>query len=150
MKLTAESLIEEWKKDSEISDLNIAANIVETARLHNKYLEYYSIMKMAASKLEQDQEVMKKIIWLYYNGKLSQDEIDQWKLPHADPLNGLKILKSDMGQFLATDERWLKMNERVNRVNLILEILKEILDQIRWRNNSIKTLLDAKKFEAGY
>ena len=92
---------------------------------------------------------MKKDKWLYYNGKMSQQNMDKrnWKY---DPFDGMsKPLKSDMDMFYSTDEDLVRIKARVDYQKAIIETLEEIMGNIRWRGTAIKNILDFKKFTSG-
>ena len=90
--LTLEQVFEMWKKDCQIDENNLDAATIENAKLHSKYLELHSMSKLQLKRKELEFKVLLKDKWLWYNGKMTQDEI-QAKGWDYDPLNGLKILK---------------------------------------------------------
>ena len=84
-----------WKKDSQIEQYNLDETSRNTPQLHAKYLELLSIAKLQMKKAEHTQKSLLHKKWLYYNGKMSQEEIVElgWEF---DPFNGLKVLKGEM------------------------------------------------------
>jgi len=49
---TLEQIIEMWKKDCQIDELELDASSRESAKLHSKYLELYSINKLKLKRLD--------------------------------------------------------------------------------------------------
>ena len=73
---TLETILEMWKKDSEIKDLSLDESSRDSAKLHGKYLELLSVNRLKLKKLELEFKVLLKDKWSHYNGKLSQEEMD--------------------------------------------------------------------------
>ena len=85
-----EAILEMWKKDSEIDEMNLDDSSRATAKLHSKYLELYSINKLKLKKLDLELKVILRDKFNHYNGKLSQEELNEkgWKF---DPYDGHNI-----------------------------------------------------------
>ena len=85
---------------------------------------------------------------LHYSGKLSQEELDQkgWEY---DPLNGLTVLKSDMDKYYDSDPIIQEMQKRIAYQEELCSTLKEILDSIKWRHQTIKNMIEWRKFTSG-
>ena len=85
-----ESILAEWKEDSQISKNQLDEVSRITPALHSKYLEYLSLTKLRLKRAEFDQKNLLKEKWLYYEGKMPQEDIEKrgWK---ADPYDGLVI-----------------------------------------------------------
>lgn len=93
-------------------------------------------------------KVLLKQKWLWYNGKLTKDQIDElgWEY---DALNGLKVLKGDMDYYYDSDPHIQESQARIEYIKTIKETLEEIINNIRWRHSSIKNAIDWRKFESG-
>jgi len=138
-----------WNIDSKIDEVNLDETSINGAKLHAKYLELYSIAKLRLKKKELKKAVLKKDLWLYYNGKMSKDEMDQrdWKY---DPFDGLaKPLKSDMEKFYSTDSELLELELQLEYDKTYVETCKEILDNIKWRSQTIKNIIAWRQFQSG-
>ena len=144
-----DEILEMWKKDAVIDDVCLDEETIKSSKLHAKYLELFSMAKLQLKRKEMEHDSMKKDKWLYYNGKMSQQDMDKrnWKY---DPFDGMKKpLKSDMGMFYSTDEDLVRIKARVDYQKAIIETLEEIMGNIRWRGTAIKNILDFKKFTSG-
>ena len=94
-------------------------------------------------------DATKKDKWLYYNGKMTQQDMDKrnWKY---DPFDGMtKPLKSDMDMYYDTDEDLVKIKAQIDYHKTVIEALEEIMGNIRWRHTHVKNILDFKKFTSG-
>jgi hypothetical protein len=144
-----DEILEMWKKDAVIDDVCLDEETIKSSKLHAKYLELFSMAKLQLKRKEMEHDSMKKDKWLYYNGKMSQQNMDKrnWKY---DPFDGMsKPLKSDMDMFYSTDEDLVRIKARVDYQKAIIETLEEIMGNIRWRGTAIKNILDFKKFTSG-
>ena len=69
--ITIDKVLEMWKKDSPIDELNLDTASQQSAKLHSKYLELLSVTKLQLRKKEMEFKVLLKNKWLGYNGKMS-------------------------------------------------------------------------------
>ena len=143
-----ENIIEMWKKDSVIDEMNLGDASRESAKLHSKYLELYSVNKLKLRKLELDFKVLLRDKWSHYNGKLSKDEMDE-KGWDYDPLNGLTVLKCDMDKWYDADPLIQEAQLKIEYTKEVVDSLKEIMDNIKWRHQSIKNAIEWHKFTSG-
>ena len=147
--LNIEEVLKMWKDDSQIDEFKLDDATIKIAKLHSKYLELITITKIRRKKQEMDFKILLKDKWLYYNGKLSQSQIESrgWEY---DPFGGLnKPLKGDMNYYYDSDLDIQKSQVRIEYLKVLEETLKEILDTIRWRHQSISNIIKWRSFEAG-
>lgn len=147
--MSLEKIFEDWKKDSAINDLALDRTAVDGALLHSKYIEQYSIAKLTLKRKQATHAILKRDKWLYYNGKMSKEEMDvrHWDY---DPWQGkIKPLKSEIEMFIETDDDIMRSNGAIDYQKTIVECFDEIVSQIKWRHQTIKNILEAKKFYAG-
>jgi len=138
-----------WKEDSIIDDLKLDDTTIKMARIHSKYLELLTITKMRRKKKDLEYKTLLKDKWLYYNGKLSQGEMDMkgWEY---DPFGGLnKPLKGDMNYYYDTDTDIQKAQSLLEYDKVLIETLEEIMSTIRWRHQNIGNIIKWRSFEAG-
>jgi hypothetical protein len=109
-------------------------------QLHSKYLNLLTEEKLTLNKYKTEYSCLYKIKWEYYNGKLSEEELQAKQWEQFD----LKILKSDIPIYMNSDKDLILLNEKITlqteKVNYIESILKMILnrqfhirDAIAWR-----------------
>jgi len=148
MKLDLEGILNMWKEDCVIEEMNLDEESRKTPSLHAKYLEIHSMTKLRLKKAELDQKVLLKDKWLYYNGKMDGETIQEkgWDF---DPFNGLKVLKGDMDHYYDSDTDIQKSEEKIAYYKTIISTLDEIINNLRWRHSTIKNMIDWRRFESG-
>ena len=147
--MTLDEILTLWKQDSKIDEAHLDVTSILCASLHSKYLELYSIAKLRGKKKDLEMAILKKDKWLYYNGKMSKEDMDSrgW---NYDPFAGMaKPLKSDMDMFYETDVDISKLRLTMDYQQTIVDTLKDILDNIKWRHSTIKNIITWKQFTSG-
>jgi hypothetical protein len=143
-----EDVLAMWKTDCVIDDLNLDEATKHVATIHAKYVELLTQTKIELKRRELEQKVLLRDKWLHFNGKLDKAKIDEygWKY---DPFDGLKILKSDMAYFFEADPELQKSERRIEYIKTLKETLSDIVETIKWRHQSIRNILEFKKFTSG-
>ena len=141
-------ILDMWSSDSVIGQSSLDESSRQTPILHAKYLELLSLAKLRLKKAEQDQKILLKDKWLYYNGKMDQEQIGDkgWK---PDPFDGLKILKGEMDYYYDADTDIQKSEEKITYYKTYIETLTEIINVLKWRHSTIKNIIDWRRFESG-
>jgi DNA-directed RNA polymerase specialized sigma54-like protein len=147
--MNLEYILAEWKKDSVIEMNELDASSIETPRLHAKYLEIMSTYKLKLKDAEFKQKELMKWKWLWYNGKMSQEEIKRFGWD-PDPFDGLKILKGDMAHYVESDPELVESEAKISYLQTCIDTLKEILENLKWRHQTIRNVIEWKKFSAGF
>ena len=147
--LNIETIFEMWKKDADIDEMNLDDASKQSARLHAKYLELLMTTKLQLKRREADLQVLLKDKWLWYNGKMSRDQMDERGWDY-DPFNGLvKPLKGEMDHYYNTDPDIVKANTQVEYLKTVIDTLDEIMQSVKWRHQTIKNMIDWRKFTSG-
>lgn len=146
--INLESILSDWEKDCKIDESNLSRTSVDTAKLHAKYLQLLSVNKLQLKKADLKQKILLKDKWLYYNNKMSQDEIEAkgWEY---DPFKGLKIMKGDMNYYYDSDIDIQKSEELLTYYKTVVDTLQEIVTSLNWRHQTIGNIIKWKQFEAG-
>ena len=146
--MTLDEIHEMWKRDSQLDEMNLDNASRDAAKLHSKYLELHSHAKLHVKKLELDFKVLLRDKWLWYNGKMPKEKIDQlgWKY---DALDGLKILKGEMDYYYDADTHIQEAQAKIELYKTQVETFKEILENIKWRHQTIKNMIEWRKFTSG-
>jgi len=145
--MNLETILEMWSEDCKITG-SLDESSRQTPMLHAKYLGILTEAKLQLKRSEMQQKTMLKDKWLYYNGKMSKEDIEQrgWQF---DPFNGLKVLKGEMDYYYDADVDIQKSEEKVQYWKTITETLTEIVDNIKWRHQTIGNMIRWRMFEAG-
>ena len=139
---------EMWKKDCLIDDIELDASSLQVPILHAKYSEILSNQKLIQIRYENQLKDLQKDKWLWYTGKLSQEEIQEKNWDY-DPFNGLTILKSDYDKFFGADRDIQKAIEKLEYCKIVVEYLQDIVSQLTWRHQTIKNIIEWRRFMAG-
>tara|TARA_B100001057_G_scaffold48850_1_gene43584 strand:+ start:1683 stop:2126 length:444 start_codon:yes stop_codon:yes gene_type:complete len=141
-------ILDMWSSDSVIGQSSLDESSRQTPILHAKYLELLSLAKLRLKKAEQDQKVLLKDKWLYYNGKMDQEQIGDkgWK---PDPFDGLKILKGEMDYYYDADPEIQQSVEKIEYLKTIIDTLNEIMNNVNWRHQTISNMIKWRIFESG-
>jgi hypothetical protein len=140
----------EWLDDCVISEEDLSGAALNVPKLHSKWLQIHNLAKSQHLEVENEikHQVKKRLDW--YEGLLSKEEMDElgWKY---DPFDG-KLVKTKVQRqhFIENDEFIKEQKQKLEQSQMIIDTTKEILDNIRWRTQTIKTALEAKRFEAGF
>lgn len=136
-----------WKEDCVINQkLDQASH--QTPMLHSKYLQLLTEAKMMLKKAEFEQKNILRDKWLYYNGKMDRETLDRkgWA---PDPFDGLKVLKGDLDYYYDSDPEIQQSIEKVAYWKTIIDTLSEIMENIKWRHQTISNIIKWKQFESG-
>ena len=137
-----------WKNDSVIDEVQLDESSRDSAKLHSKYLDLYSVAKLRQKDLDLKFKVILRDKFMHYNGKLSQEEMDS-KSWGYDPLDGLTVLKGDMDKFYDADPIIQEHQSKMIYLQEVCDTLKEILDNVKWRHQTIKNMIEWRKFTSG-
>lgn len=139
---------EMWQTDCTINNNQLDETSRQTPTLHAKYIQIWSTAKLELRRAEFDQKKLLKDKFLYYNGKMDQETIKEkgWV---PDPFDGLKILKGEMDYYYDSDPEIQKSEEKIQYLKTVTETLTEIIDNLKWRHQTISNIIRWKQFESG-
>ena len=139
---------EMWQHDSNIDNNQLDETSRQTPKLHSKYLQLWSTAKLELRRTEFEQKKLLKEKWLYYNDKMDQETLSQ-KGWNPDPFDGLKVLKGEMDYYYDSDPEIQKSEEKIQYWKTVIETLTEIIDNLKWRHQTISNIIKWKQFESG-
>tara|TARA_B100001063_G_C16570496_1_gene455592 strand:- start:197 stop:643 length:447 start_codon:yes stop_codon:yes gene_type:complete len=141
-------VLAEWANDNQIHETHLDESSRKTPILHSKYLEKLANAKLLLKKAEFSQKTLLKEKWLYYNGKMDKEQIEDlgWD---PDPFDGLKILKGEMDYYYDADPEIQKSEEKIQYFKTLVETLTDIVDTIKWRHQTISNIIKWKQFQSG-
>ena len=131
--------------DLNINQTELDTVSLRTPQLHSKYLNFFSDENLILSKLDREYRVIKKYKWLYYTGKLSQEELEQFEW---QPFQ-LAVLKTDIDKFMDADEDIQKIYSRMQYRKTVVDYLDSIIKIISNRQWNIRAAIDWLKFTNG-
>ncbi len=145
--MTLEDILQQWEEDCQIGHRLDEASL-STPKLHSKYLNYLTQAKLILKRTEAQQATLLRDKFLWYNGKLSQEDIDRYGWA-PDPFDGLKMMKQDMNYYYESDKEIQESEAKITYYKTLLETLKEIMDVLKWRHQTVRNIIEIRKFEAG-
>ena len=114
-------------------------------QIHNKYLCILMDEKLVLENFESKLKVLKRDKWLYYSGKLSEEEL---KKKSWEPF-GLNILKQDLDRFIDSDSEVINLSNKIflqkEKVIYIESVIKIISNKM-W---NIRSAIEWIKFTQG-
>jgi len=144
-----ESILAEWKVDCQIEKHQLDETSRVTPMLHAKYLEYLSLTKLRHKKAEFDQKTLLKDKYLYYEGKMSQEDIQSRGWAY-DPYEGLSATTKNFKEYYYDSDKEIQDSEmKIQYLKNIIDTLTEIVNNLNWRHNTIGNMIRWRSFEAG-
>ena len=146
--MTLDEIKLQWEKDCEVDDIELDKSSLEVPKLHAKYSDMLSSKILLLKKYNQDYNELLKYKWLWYTGKLSKEEIEDkgWEF---DPFDGLTVLKTDYDKFFDSDKDIRIINDKIEYLKVTIEYLSDIVSQLTWKHQTIKNIIEWRKFMAG-
>lgn len=140
-----DELKQQVQEDLKIDSTELAIESVNTPQIHNKYLLFLKKHKEALAEDERTFRVMKKYKWLYYTGKLSKEELDQFKWEPFD----LNILKTDVDKFIDADDDVIKLERQITEKKELVSYLDGVVKIVANRQWNIRSAIEWIKFSHG-
>jgi hypothetical protein len=140
-----DELKQQVQEDLKIDSTELAIESVNTPQIHNKYLLFLKKHKEALAEDERTLRVMKKYKWLYYTGKLSKEELDQFKW---EPFE-LNILKTDVDKFIDADDDVIKLERQITEKKELVNYLDGVVKIVANRQWNIRSAIEWIKFSHG-
>lgn len=133
-----------WETDSKIDRTDLDSESLKIPLLHSKYYKIYLREKIQLKSEELEYKQFYKLKHEYYNGKLSQQELNDlgW-----EPFQF--VLKNDLQVYVDADKdianRLLKLQVQREKVDLLENIIKTL----NGRGFLIKNAIDFIRFTSG-
>lgn len=137
-----------WIKDCKIDSFQLDETSRKTPALHAKYIQMWSTAKLELRRAERSQKSLLKEKWLYYNGKMDHETLKE-KGWNPDPFDGLKVLKGEMDYYYDSDPEIQQSEELIQYWKTYVETVTEIIDNLKWRHQTISNMIRWKQFESG-
>lgn len=142
---TVEKLMEEWAEDATIPEMMAGKKSLEIPKLHSKYCTYLINHNLISKKLQFDVQDLKAKKFMYYTGKMPEDELvklgwQRWYNP---------VLKADVNSYMDTDRELIDMNLKKVMHEEIVETCRLILKELGNRTFQIKNYLDQERLMIG-
>ena len=140
--MNLEEIQELVDKDLKINDSELDLESIKTPQIHNKYMKLLTKFKLMLSRNESEFHIIKKQKWEYYTGKADPGV-------YAEKPFNLKILRQDVDKYIDSDEDIIKLKQKSDYLNTVVDFLDRTVRQISNRTFTIKNAIDWKKFISG-
>ena len=97
---------------------------------------------MQLRKAKDDYKILHRQKWEYYTGKADPSV-------YAEKPFNLKILRQDVDKYIDSDEDIIKLKQKSDYLNTVVDFLDRTVRQISNRTFTIKNAIDWKKFTSG-
>lgn len=147
--LTLEQILDNWKVDCQIDDVELDKSSKDTPKLHAKYVELLSLAKLQKHRKEMEFKKLLKDKFMWYNGKMDKATIDERGWDY-DPFDGLsKPMKSDMDYFYESDDQIQTLQSQIEYWKTVVDTLSDIVSNITWRHQTIGNMIKWRQFTSG-
>jgi hypothetical protein len=136
----------EWKKDSQIDELNLGSAAIKTSELHAKYLNVLTTFRLQSRKYESQMLTLRRTKWRYFRGELSKSELDQlgW-----NQYLGPQPLKNEMNDYLDSDPDIIILADKVEYIRACFDYVERIMRSLNSRTWDVKNAIEWTKFTNG-
>jgi len=143
--MTLDQMMEEWRLDATVDSTELGIASLKIPELHSKYLKIYFDERRKLKALEFQSKDLSLKKYEYYNGKLSQEELDElnWE-PFVK-----RLMKNEVDMYLDSDKDIIQNNVRIINQKEKLAFLEEVLKNVNQRNFQSKNAIEWKKFTQG-
>lgn len=143
--MTLDQIMETWRTDSPVDSTELGIASLKIPELHSKYLKIYFDERRKLKALEFQSKDLSLKKYEYYNGKLSQEELDElnWE-PFVK-----RLMKNEVDMYLDSDKDIIQNNMRIINQKEKLAFLEEVIKNLNQRNFQIKNAIEWKKFTQG-
>ena len=139
-----EDIYEEWKKDSDIDQTNLAEESLKIPKLHHKYFQVFSSEKLLLKKYEADMKKLKLDKFEFFSQGPNEHTPTSWKLPPK----GL-ILKQELPMYMEADQDIIDLSLKIGLQQEKIELLESIIKSLVNRGFQIRAAIDWFKFTSG-
>ena len=131
--------------DVKIDSGTLDTEATKLPQIHNKYLCLLMDEKMILGKADSDLKTLTKDKWLYYSGKMSEEQLTMLGWEAFE----LSLLRTDLDRFIDSDKDVIILQNKYilqkEKVNYLESVVKLIANKI-W---NIRAALDWIKFTQG-
>ena len=143
---TLEEIMKLWDTDSVIDSTEPGREILKIPTLHNKYLKILVKHRLAVKRINFDYARMRKVKEEYYNGSLSQEELEEYGW---EPF--LLNIKTRQGveKYIESDKDLIKLLEKKIYHEEAVSICESIMQELKSRTYQLKDYISWERFIGG-
>ena len=144
MKLS--DLQEMWESDAKIDALDLSNESLKIPRLHAKYLNILTSLRLQIRKTESDYIRLKKSKHRYYKGEMTKDELNEYGWSQY---LGPKLLKTELQETIDSDDDAIAILDKLEYLKTQNFQLESILKSLNGRSFDIKNSIEFLKWTQG-
>ena len=139
-----EDIMKQWEKDSDVDSTEPGKEIIRIPLLHNKYNKFLSLHNLSAKRAAIEYDRVKKLKWMYFTGKLDQEELEKlgW-----EPFRF--TLKSDINVYLDGDDDLNKLKRKKSYHEESAKFCENVMKELQSRTYQLKAYMDWERFIQG-
>jgi hypothetical protein len=141
-----ENIMKLWEGDSIIDSTEPGKELLKIPQLHNKYLKILVGHRLAIKRLNFDYAKLRRLKEEYYNGSLSQEELEEngW-----EPF--LLNLKTKQGveRYIESDSQLIKLLEKKIYHDEAISVCESILQELKSRTFQLRDYIQWERFIGG-
>lgn len=134
-----------WNKDAQVDDIHIDIESLKIPNLHAKYLDIFNSEVLVSKKYESEYKKLYRKKWEYYNGKMTQEELQSFNWEPFD----LKVLKQDISIYLDSDDDLNNIRDRIEYQKVKVQYLDQIIKSLNNRSYLLKNVIEWRRFTQG-
>ena len=140
-----DDILNEWKKDTVLDDLNLDTESVRIPNLHAKYITLLSDdRRLLRGYQSQKKQIISKLR-NYYSGSATQEELSD--IGREQFLG--KTLKNEIMINVELDELIISIDAKISMLEVKVLTLEEIMKSINSRGYQIKNAIDWRRLTLG-
>ena len=143
--MTIDELLEQWKIDSKVDDLNVDLEGANVSKLHSKYIQLLSNARRSLHTLIFKRKTLFRNLREYYLGTASQELLKEM---NREPFLQ-RVLKNEVMTYIDSDEELIDLDFKIVVRQERVDVLTEIMKSINSRNYSLALIKDWKRLMLG-
>lgn len=141
-----EDILKLWETDSVIDSTEPGKELLKIPTLHNKYLKILVKHRLAMKRINFDYARMRRVKEEYYNGSLTQEELDEYGWEQF--LLNVKT-KYGIDKYLESDKDLIRLLEKKMYHDEAVAVCESIMQELKSRHWELKSYIDWERFIGG-
>lgn len=141
-----EEILKEWDKDSVIDSTEPGKELLKVPTLHNKYLKILVNHRLAIKRINFDYARMRRIKEEYYNGSLSQEELEEYGW---EPFLLNVKTKQGVERYIESDQELIRLLEKKMYHDEAISVCESILQELKSRTYQLRDYISWERFIGG-
>jgi hypothetical protein len=141
-----ENVMKSWDEDSIINPTEPGKELLKIPVLHNKYVKLLIKNKLSVKNINFEYSKLRRIKEEYYNGSLSQEELNQYGW---EPFLLSLRTKNGVDKYIDSDEELIKLLKRKMMVEETVFLCESIIKELNSRTFELRDYISWEKFIGG-